>query len=84
MANRISVFEGAIETIRCAGWLSVTVRPSPSVSVMVVGVGGTVAVAGTGVVLGADVGAGVAAGAHPNNRKVSRVKANIFRYMFFS
>ena len=46
MANRISVFDGAIETIRCAGWLSVTVRPSPSVSVMAAGRWWTLAVAG--------------------------------------
>src|SRR6266498_5398243 len=33
MANKISVLEGAIETMRCAGPLSFTSRPSPSVKV---------------------------------------------------
>src|SRR5438552_3935014 len=33
MANRISVLEGARETMRCAGPLSVTVRLRPSVRV---------------------------------------------------
>ena len=82
------MFDGAIEMILCAGWLMVIVRLSPSVSVMAVGVGGTVAVAGAGVALGADVGASVGvgdtAGVHPNNRTVNRVKTNILRSICFS